>query len=323
MRRRAFTAFVVGTAAAWPIMARAQQATQPHRILWVSTGSQPDPFVDGFREGLSGLGYIEGRHFTLELRHAQGSPDRLRAAVSELARGDFALAVSSGPAIREMKAAKGVPVLFSISGDPVELGIAESLARPGGNFTGSTFLSLDVAGKRVGLLKEAVPTLRKLAVLSNSDHPGESSEWRATKQATQALGVEPVYVPFVGASGLDSALAAVGQARPDAMIIFPDGETMVHRSKIAQLAVTQGLPTMFGWSAYAVAGGLLSYGANQRAAYVRLATYADRILRGEKPADLPVEQPTRFELVVNLRTANALGITIPESFVMRADELIE
>ena len=278
--------------------------------------------MDGFRDGLKQRGYIEGKNVVLSLRYAPGNPDALRPMMSELARDKVDLAVSSGPAIRAMKAATNVPVLFAISGDPVELGLVKSLARPGGNFTGSTFLSLDLAGKRVELLKEIFPRLRKLAVLSNTDHPGERSEWRATQQAAQALGIDPVYVPFIGARELDNALAAVASARADAMLVFPEGVTMVNRVKLAQFSVAQQLPSMFGWSEYCEAGGLLSYGAGQRATYFRLAAYADRILRGENPADLPVEQPTKFELSVNLKTAKALGIEVPATTLLRA-EVIE
>jgi putative tryptophan/tyrosine transport system substrate-binding protein len=288
MRRREFIG-MIGGAVAWPLAARAQQSAKIHRIFWASTESQPDPFVDGFRDGLKQRGYIEGKNVILSLRYAPGNPDALRPMMSELARDKVDLAVSSGPAIRAMKAATNVPVLFAISGDPVELGLVKSLARPGGNFTGSTFLSLDLAGKRVELLKEIFPRLRKLAVLSNTDHPGERSEWRATQQAAQALGIDPVYVPFIGARELDNALAAVASARADAMLVFPEGVTMVNRVKLAQFSVAQRLPSMFGWSEYCEAGGLLSYGAGQRATYFRLAAYADRILRGENPADLPVE----------------------------------
>ncbi len=259
----------------------------------------------------------------LELRYATGNPDALRAVISELTRGNADLAVSSGPAIRAMKAATDIPVLFAISGDPVELGLVKSLARPGGNFTGSTFLSLDLAGKRVELLKEIFPQLRTLAVLSNTDHPGERSEWNATQQAAQSLGINPVYVPFVGARELDNALARAGNVRADAMLVFPEGATMVNRAKIVQFAVAQRLPSMFGWSEYCDAGGLLSYGANQRATYFRLATYADRILRGENPANLPVEQPTKFELTVNRYSARTLGIDVPTSILLRADKVIE
>jgi putative ABC transport system substrate-binding protein len=322
VKRRAFIS-LLGGAAAWPLAAHGQQPTKIHRIFWASTESQPDPFVDGFREGLRERGYVEGRNLVLELRYAPGNPEALRAVVSDLTRSNWDLAVSSGPAIRAMRAATDIPVLFAISGDPIELGLVKSLARPGGNFTGHTFLSLELAGKRVELLKDMFPQLRTLAVLSNTDHPGERSEWHATQQAAQTLGIELVYVPFVGARELDGALAAAGNARADAMLIFPEGVTMVHRAKIAQFAVADRLPSMFGWSEYSDAGGLLSYGANQRATYFRLATHADRILRGESPADLPVEQPTKFELAVNLKTAKALGIEIPPSILLRADKVIE
>jgi len=323
MKRREFISLLGGAAAAWPLAARAQQPTKLYRIFWVSTESQPDPFVDGFREGLRERGYVEGKDVVLELRYAPGNPDGLRTVLSELTLGNVDIAVSSGPAIRAMKAATNIPVLFAISGDPVELGIVKSLARPGGNFTGSTFLSLDLAGKRVELIKDFFPQLRTLAVLSNADHPGERSEWRTTQQAAQALGINAIYVPFVGARELDNALAAVGNARADAMLVFPEGVTMVHRAKIAQFALAQRLPSMFGWSEYCAAGGLLSYGANQRSTYFRLAHYADRILRGENPANLPVEQPTKFELAVNLKTAKVLSIEIPTSILLRADEVIE
>ena len=244
-------------------------------------------------------------------------------ALPELTRDKVDLAVSSGPATRAMKAATNIPVIFAISGDPVELGLVKSLARPGGNFTGSTFLSLQLAGKRVELLKDIFPQLRRLAVLSNTDHPGEPSEWQATHDASKALGIQTVYVPFVGARELDIALNTVGTARAGATLVFPEGVTMVHRVRIAQFAVAQQLPSMYGWSEYCEAGGLLSFGANQRATYFRLATYADRILRGEDPANLPVEQPTKFELVVNRKTANALKIEIPASILLRAERVIE
>jgi putative tryptophan/tyrosine transport system substrate-binding protein len=322
MTRRA-TLLLGGAAVTWPMQVDAQHPSKVHRVFWASTESQPDPFVDGFRDGLRERGYVEGNNVVLSLRYAPGNPDALRAVISELTRDKVDLAVSSGPAIRAMRAATDIPILFAISGDPVQLGLVKSLAQPGGNFTGSTFLSLDLAGKRVELLKEIFPGLRKLAVLSNTDHPGEQSEWGATQRAGQALGIDLVYVPFFGARELDGALAAVANARTDAMLVFPEGVTMVNRAKIAQFTVAQLLPSMFGWSEYCDAGGLLSYGANQRAAYFRLATYADRILRGESPANLPVEQPTKFELVVNVKTAKALNIQVSPSTLVRADRVID
>jgi putative ABC transport system substrate-binding protein len=206
----------------------------------------------------------------------------------------------------------------------VALGLVKSLGEPGSNFTGSTFLSLELAGKRVELLKDILPTLRTLAVLSNTNHPGEQSEWRATQAAAAKLHIVPLYVPFAGASELDKALALAGDTHADGLLVFPDALTMVHRSKIAQFAIEHRLPSMFGWSEYCDAGGLISYGANQRATYFALAAYADRILRGEKPATLPVVQPTKFELTVNLRTAELLGIDLDKSTILfRANKVIE
>lgn len=291
------------------------------RIGWISTEAQPDPFVDGFREGLKRHGYNDGANVVLDVRTTRDI-DALRAAVAELTGSRVAFIVSSGPAIRAIRAARDVPVLFAISGDPVELGLAKSLARPGGNFTGFTFLSLTLAGKRVELLKQAVPGLRRLAVLSNTDHPGEASERRATEDAARTLGLAVSYVPFTGAAQLDDGLARVREAKADGMIVFPEGATMIARHKIAQFAVRERLPAMFGWSEYADAGGLMSYGANQREAYVRLASFADKLLRGASTAELPIEQPTEFELVVNLKTAAALGVTLPSPVLLLANRQI-
>jgi putative ABC transport system substrate-binding protein len=316
-------AIAVGLAIAVRPFGLGAQPRRMYRILWLSTASNPDPLVDSFREGLRSHGLVDGTDVSLELRYAIGNPAGLRAGAEELARGNYDLVVSSGPAIRAARLIKDLPVLFSISGDPVELGIARSLARPGGNFTGATFLSLDLAAKRVELSKELLPGIRKLAILSNTEHPGERSEWQATQAAAQTMGIDLSYAPFQGDRELDRALAMVRDAGADAMLVFPDGVTMVHRVRLARFAVDNRLPSMFGWSEYCNAGGLMSYGANQRATYYRLAGYAVRMLRGEKAADLPVEQPTRFELTVNLKTARSLGMEIPARLLARADEVIE
>ena len=307
-----------------PLVARAQEAAKLHRILWISTQSQPDPFFDGFREGLRAQGYVEGKNVVFELHYAPGDPLALRKIVSELKRGDVDLAVSSGPATRAMTAVTEVPVLFALSGDPIALGVVKSLAQPGTNFTGATFLSLELAGKRVELLKDVYPELRRLAVLSNTDHPGEQSEWQSTQQASRELGIEPVYVPFLGANELDDALTTAAGSHADGIIVFPEPVTLVNRTRIAEFAVAHRMPSMFGWSEYCEAGGLLSYGANQRATYFWLASYADRILRGESPAALPVVQPEKFELAVNLKTAKLLGMSLDISSVLfRAGKVIE
>jgi ABC-type uncharacterized transport system substrate-binding protein len=245
MRRRDFIALAFG-AVTWPRVAHAQEPTKVHRIFWVSTLSQPDPFLDGFRDGLRERGYVEGKDVIFELHYAAGDPAALRQMISELKGSKIDLAVSSGPATRAMTAVTDVPVLFALSGDPVALGVVKSLGQPGGNFTGSTFLSLELAGKRVELLKEIFPKLRALAVLSNTDHPGEQSEWQATQQAAQALGIEPVYVPFFGGNELDKAFEIVSNARADALLVFPEPVTLVHRAQLAEFAISQRLPSMFG-----------------------------------------------------------------------------
>jgi len=321
MKRRDFL-LGLGSAAAWPHAVLAQPR-KPNTILWVSTEAQPDPFIEGFRKGMRDRGYIEGQDLNFVLRYAPGDPGKVRAMLPEFLAIPADLIVSSGPAILAMKDAAGRPVLFAISGDPVALGIAQSMARPGGNFTGVTFLSLEVAQKRVQIVRELLPELRSLAVLSQSNHPGEAAEHAATKSAAAALGVELAYVPFPSFRELDDALARVARSGAGAVLVFPDGVTMVNRAKIAAFAQAHRLPTMFGWREYCDAGGLASYGANQTATYTRLSTYADRILRGEKPADMPVEQPSTFELVINMRTARALGVEIPATLLARADEVIE
>jgi putative ABC transport system substrate-binding protein len=301
MDRRRFLLTALAGVCTAPVAAEAQVGNV-HRIGWLSTEGRPDPFVEGFREGLHRLGYVEEQNYVLELRYAPGDLVTLRTALTEMAPR-VAFIVASGPAIQAAKFAKGVTILFAISGDPVELGIAQSLARPGGTFTGSTFLSLDIAAKRVELLKQAIPRMRTLGMLSNTTHPGESSERRATEAAAQALGISTVYAPFAAVGQLEGALTTIRDAQPDAMIVFPDGSTIVNREKIAQFAVGQRLPSMFGWAEYCGAGGLMCYGANQREAYVRLAVYADRLLRGSKAGDLPIEQPTKFEMVINVKSS--------------------
>ena len=322
MRRRELIPLLSGVAVAWPLTGRAQRSNT-HFVLWVSTEAQPDPFIAGFREGMRERGYIEGKNLAFVLRYAPGDPAALRTMLPELLNVPADLIVSSGPAILAMRAATGRSILFAISGDPVELGVANSLSHPGKNFTGMTFMSLDVAQKRVQLLKDLLPGMSSLAVLSQKNHPGEQSEHDATRKAAQSLSVRLAYVPFALGSEIDEALQRLVEVRSDAMIVFPEGVTMVHRAKIAEFAKSHRLPSMFGWREYCDAGGLASYGGNQRATYVRLAAYADRLLRGEKPADLPIEQVSRFEFIINLKTAEALGLTIPPKLLARADEVIE
>src|SRR5262249_6518839 len=297
-------------AALLPSPAHAQKP--PTHIGWLSAGREPDPFLEAFRNGLRAVGYVEGQNVVLDVRYARGDLEALQRAAAELVQLKVALIVASLTAVRAARGIKDIPMLFTISGDPVEAGLAQSLARPGGNLTGSTFLSLEVAGKRVELLKEALPRLRSLAALSNTDHPGEKSELRATATAATSLGMRLIFIPFrqspFGTSPeLDTALDAVRRARPDAMIVFPEGATMANRVNLANFALAHRLPSMFGWSEYTAAGGLMSYGASQRDVHARLATYADKILKRANPAELPLQQPPKFELGINLKTPKALG----------------
>lgn len=323
MRRRELITLIGGGAVAWPLATWGQPARKTHFVLWVSTETQPDPFIDGFREGMRERGYVEGQNLAFVLRYAPGDPARLRASLPEILSVPADLIVSSGPAILAMRATTERAILFAISGDPVELGIAESLARPGKNFTGTTFMSLDLAQKRVQILKELLPGMGKIAILSQKNHPGEQSEFEATRAAANALSLSLVYVPFSAGPELDGALQRVAAARVDAMLVFPDGVTMVHRSKIADFALSHRLPSMFGWREYCDAGGFASYGANQRSTYRRLAAYADRILRGEKPEQLPIDRVTQFEFVLNLKSAKTLGLTIPSMLLARADDIVD
>jgi putative tryptophan/tyrosine transport system substrate-binding protein len=215
-------------------LSRAQQPGKVH-LLWVSTEAQPDPFIDGFREGMRERGYVEGQNLAFTLRYAPGDPAALQAMLPEILALPADLIVSSGPAIRAMMAVTDKPVLFAISGDPVDLGVAESLSRPGRNFTGVTFMSLDVAQKRVELLKELMPQLRTLAILSNTTHPGEQLEYDATQRAAKALSLRLVYAPFTSGADIDAALEHVRGSRPDAMLAFPGGAARVHKAKIAEL----------------------------------------------------------------------------------------
>lgn len=321
MNRRAFVGALAGALVA--TQAHAQQPRRVHVIGWLSSDPEPDLFLEGFREGMRRFGYVEGQTLAIISRFGTGDPASLAGKVEEVTQAKPALIVARGTAVRALRAERELPVLIAVSGDPVDLGLAERLARPGRNFTGMTFMSLEVAAKRVDLLKQAVPKLRNLIALSNLDHPGEPAERQATAAAAAALGLTMTPVLFTGARELDTALAAVRGARGDAMIVFPEGVTMGNRAKVAQFAAEQRLPTMFGWSEYCEAGGLMSYGANQRDAYVHLATYADRVLRGSKPGDLPIERPTRFELVLNLKTARALGFVVPQSLMLAAARVIE
>jgi putative tryptophan/tyrosine transport system substrate-binding protein len=322
IERRAFM-MLLATAAAWPLAARGEQRGKPARLGYLSASSPPDNNFASFLAGMRALGYGEDRDFVVEVRYARRDYSRFPALVEELLRARVDLIVAGGPASRAAPLAAPVPVVFGFSGDPVDAGIVASFARPGGNATGVSFLSLDLSVKRVDLLKEAKPAMARVAVLSNPNHAGDASELKATRETADKLGLAIEHFEVRTDDGFEGAFAAIAQSKCDGLLAFPDALTNFNRQKIVAFALRRRLPSIFGWKMYAEAGGLLSYGPVQHDAFVRLAVYVDKILKGAKPADLPVEQPTKLEMVVNLKTAKALGLEIPPGLILRADELIE
>lgn len=325
---RAVLAVVLVLAGLAPDAAHAQPPAKVPTIgfLVPATGpyiGAPTAVFEAFRQGLRDLGYIEGRTISLEYRSA---PDRTRLAelAAELVRLKVDVIVAAGVAAYPAKAStETIPIVFGFSGDPVVAGFVESLARPGRNMTGIAFLALQLVGKRLELLKEAVPSVSRVAVVAFPGHPGEPDEWKHTEVAARALGMTLQRFEVRNAGDFDRAFDVLEKAHVDAIHAFPDGVTLAQRARIAQFAMTKRLPSVFGWKEYAEAGGLMSYGPSLDPSWRRIAGFVDRILKGARPASLPVEQPTTFELVINMRTAKALGLTVSPSLLLRADQVIE
>jgi putative ABC transport system substrate-binding protein len=323
LRRREFITLLGAAAAAWPVVTRAQPREKLARIGYLSASSPPDNNFASFLTGMRALGYAEDRDFVVEVRYAHRDYTRFPVLVEELLRARVDLILAAGPASRAAPLAGSVPVVFGFSGDPVDAGIVASFARPGGNATGVSFLSLDLSVKRVDLLKEAKPAMTRVAVLSNPDHAGDASELKATRETADALGLVIEHFEVRTDASFDPAFAAIAQSKCDGLLAFPDALTNFNRQKIVAFALRRRLPSIFGWKMYVEAGGFMSYGPIQHDAFARLAVYVDKILKGAKPADLPVEQPTKLEMAINLKTAKALGLEIPPGLILRADELIE
>jgi len=325
-RRKLIIAIGV-SALASPLSLLAQPATKVLRIGWLSNdrSSGNPPMFAAFREGLRDLGYIEGRNLVIDARWGEGSSERLEQLAVELVQSKPQIIVTQGgPATHPViNAGATMPVVFGYSGDPVEAGVVSSLARPGRNFTGVTFLSFDLVGKRMEMLKEAMPGLKRVAIIANPQHPGEQGELRASMAAAKALGLAIDYHQARNEAELENAFAAIVKSRSEAIDVFPDASILRHSEKIAAFALKNHIPAISGWAVFAERGNLMSYGPSLRDSYRRLATYVDKIAKGTKPADLPVELPTIFELVVNMKTAKALGIKIPNSILVRTDKVIE
>ena len=324
MTQKAVAAFATLAAVllALSFSAEAQQPVKVSRVGILAEVSSPQ--IDAFRQGLRDLGYVEGQNLAVERRYAEGKRDRLPELAAELVRLNVDVVLAVGPATPyAAKSVKTIPVVFGYSGDPVEAGVVASLARPGGNATGMTFFAAVLAGKRVELLKEAFPAISRVAVLANPGHAGEQLELKETLAAAGALAVTVYYQPARAAGDFSDAFDAITRQRANSLIIFPDALTLAHRKEIAEFSSKCRLPSISGWSQFAEAGGLMTYGPNLADSFRRVAVYVDKILKGTKPADLPVEQPTKFELVINLKTAKQIGVTIPPDVLARADKVVQ
>jgi putative ABC transport system substrate-binding protein len=311
-----------------PRTAEAQQPTKVYQIGRLSPGSptEPDPHLEAFRQGLRELGYVEGQNLIIEYRYAEGGDDRLADLAAELVRLQVDVIVTWGSvAIRAAQhATRTIPIVMAGTNDPVGDGLLASLAHPGGNTTGFSNLTVELAGKRLELLKEAVPHIARIAVLVNPDNPPAKSLLNSLTVAARELRLHLHVVELRRAEELDAAFAAMPQEGADALIVGSDPVRMYSlRGRIADLAAKSRLPAMYEWREYVAAGGLMSYGPSLPDIHRRTATYVDKILKGAKPADLPVEQPVKFDLVINLKTAKALGLTIPPTLLFQADEVIK
>ena len=324
--RRELLAALGGAAAAWPLAARAQQSGKLQTIGFMgqSTRSAASEWVAPFVQRLRELGRIEGRTVTIEYRWAEGREERIAQIAAEFVRLKVDIVVTSGtPEVLAAKQATSViPIVFATAGDPVANGLIDSLARPGGNVTGLSLQSNDIAGKRLGLLREVVPGLSRLAILANVSNPFSVLELGETRAAARMLGLEADSLEIRQGEDIATAFEAV-KGRAEAVYVCTDGLVNANRIRINTLALAARLPTMHGYRDYVEAGGLMSYGANLPDLFRRSADYVDKILRGAKAGDIPVEQPTKFDLVINLTTAKALGLQVPPTLLARADEVIE
>ena len=304
----------------------AQQPKKVPRIAFLDASSRSlnSARVEAFRQGMRELGYIEGKNIVIEFRFAEGKLDRVPHNAAEVARlnVDVILTAGSTDTGAAKKASATIPIVMAQDGDPIGNGFVASLARPGGNITGLSGLSPEISGKRLELLKEVIPRLSRVAVLGTSTNPGNAQSLRETKLAAEALGVQVQYQDVQGLSHLEPAFSAASQARADAVLVLGGPILNSDRAQIAELAVKNRLPATYPRPEFVSDGGLMAYGPNISDMFRRAATFVDKILKGAKPADLPVEQPTKFELSINLRAAKQIGLTIPPAVLARADKVI-
>jgi putative tryptophan/tyrosine transport system substrate-binding protein len=322
LKRRDFIT-LLGGAASWPLAARAQQKLPTVGFFGTTTASAWGPWTAAFVQRLRELGWIEGRNLTIEYRWADARSERFAEIAAEFVRLKVDVIVTGGnAAVAAKQASSAVPIVFALVDDPIGMGLIASLSRPGGNVTGLAVQATDLAGKRLALLREIVPGLRRLAIMANVDYPSAGLEMGEIQTAAGMLGLEVAPLEIRRAEDIAPAFEAL-KGRAAALYVVGDALVMTHRVRINTLALAARLPTSFNYREYVEAGGLMSYGANLSDLFRRAADYVDKILPGAKPGDLPVEQPTRFSLIINLTTAKALGLEISPTLLARADEVIE
>src|SRR5438034_5088791 len=328
--RRAFLGTMAGALLTAPLAAEAQQSGKVFRIgilanVW-ATDPRVEPLWQAFIQGLQELGYVEGQNITIEHRSSEGRYERLPALAAELVRlkVDVIVVPASQNALAAKEATRTIPIVMASAADPVAEGLVASLARPGGNITGLMGnAGPEIAGKRLELLKEAVPKVSRVALLSNPTNPASAPALGATRAAARSLRLQLQMLEARAPDEIERAFAAMTREHADALVVVTDAMFILQRRRIAAFAAKHRLPTMSGWREDVEIGSLMSYAASGRDNFRRAATYVDKILKGAKPGDLPVEQPTKFELVINLKTAKVLGLTIPQSVLGRADEVIQ
>jgi putative tryptophan/tyrosine transport system substrate-binding protein len=327
MNRRQFLGTLATSLLVAPLAAKAEQPVKVPQvgILFLNPLPPTVHLLEAIRQGLRERGYVEGQNIAIEFRSAEGRLDRLPDLANELVRLNVDLILTGlTPGIQAARQATStIPIVMGISVDPVREGFVASLARPGGNITGLSLLSPEIAGKRLQLLKEVVPKISRVAILWNAEYTSSALLFRETEAAAPGVGVQLQSLELRGPNGFERAFQAATRGRAGGLIVVDDPLTFRHRTRIVGLEAKSRLPTMHIVREFAEAGALMAYGANIADMYRRSATYVDKILKGAKPADLPIEQPTKFELVINLKTAKALGLTIPQSLLLQADQVIE